>query len=278
MGILPSIITHLRNVLSLLKKNSDKLFSSEISSGTKLSRRHKVAAVYDSALGLRLGTMTRERPGSTQSYPGIKTFVFLLTSKQAASKGGLGLCTTVFSEQQERELVYHICNKLYSLLLEHCICISYTFASDLVDLMGNHLQPKPSDIAERYKFRHRVQENQESIANFVAVLKRQRLFTESKLTYTKAVEIAMCMESAEINAELVMKGDGAMNKISTFRKRISDSTALVNQGRQPPAVFSNSKLEPSRRSRKCRIKVVNRQPYFQIRNWNLQEEAGSAAN
>ncbi|KAK9695783.1 RNase H-like domain found in reverse transcriptase [Popillia japonica] len=148
---------------------------------------------------------------------------------------------------------------------------------DLVDLMGNHLQPKPSDIAERYKFRHRVQENQESIANFVAVLKRlakncnfgntlednlrdqlvfglkseiirQRLFTESKLTYTKAV----CMESAEINAELVMKGDGAMNKISTFRKRISDSTALVNQGRQPPAVFSNSKLEPSRRSRKCR--------------------------
>ncbi|KAK9704388.1 hypothetical protein QE152_g28332 [Popillia japonica] len=127
----------------------------------------------------------------------------------------------------------------------------------------------------------RVQENQESIANFVAVLKRlakncnfgntlednlkdqlvfglkseiirQRLFTESKLTYTKAVEIAMCMESAEINAELVMKGDGAMNKISTFRKRISDSTALVNQGRQPPAVFSNSKLEPSRRSRKCR--------------------------
>lgn len=152
---------------------------------------------------------------------------------------------------------------------------------DLVDLMGNHLQPKPSDIAERYKFRHRVQENQESIANFVAVLKRlakncnfgntlednlrdqlvfglkseiirQRLFTESKLTYTKAVEIAMCMESAEINAELVMKGDGAMNKISTFRKRISDSTALVNQGRQPPAVFSNSKLEPSRRSRKCR--------------------------
>ncbi|KAK9708358.1 CENP-B N-terminal DNA-binding domain [Popillia japonica] len=31
-----------------------------------------------------------------------------LTSKQAASKGGLGLCTTVFSEQQERELVYHI--------------------------------------------------------------------------------------------------------------------------------------------------------------------------
>ncbi|KAK9678921.1 hypothetical protein QE152_g40431 [Popillia japonica] len=102
---------------------------------------------------------------------------------------------------------------------------------DLVDLMGNHLQPKPSDIAERYKFRHRVQENQESIANFVAVLKR----------LAKNCNFGNTLED-NLRDQLVFG----------LKSEISDSTALVNQGRQPPAVFSNSKLEPSRRSRKCR--------------------------
>ncbi|KAK9720111.1 hypothetical protein QE152_g22275 [Popillia japonica] len=41
----------------------------------------------------------------------------------------------------------------------------------LVELVQNHLEPKPSIYAERHKFRLRRQEETESIANYVAALK-----------------------------------------------------------------------------------------------------------
>ncbi|XP_063892717.1 uncharacterized protein LOC135117411 [Helicoverpa armigera] len=102
----------------------------------------------------------------------------------------------------------------------------------LSDIMGKHLQPKPSELAERYKFRHRKQKEGETISEYVAVLKkmsktcefgswleeslrdqlvcgiaseniRQRLFAESKLDFAKAYKLASSMESAEKDAAMV---------------------------------------------------------------------------
>lgn len=46
-----------------------------------------------------------------------------------------------------------------------------TFAQ-ISDIMGRHLQTKPSELAERYKFRHRKQKDGESISEYTAVLKK----------------------------------------------------------------------------------------------------------
>lgn len=96
---------------------------------------------------------------------------------------------------------------------------------NLVELMKNHLQPKPSVMSERYKFHKITQLNGQSISDFVLCLKRaatncdfenrdislrdqfvsgllsdnlkKRLFTETKLTFKSAVEISLSWESAD---------------------------------------------------------------------------------
>ena len=116
----------------------------------------------------------------------------------------------------------------------------------LVKLMQGHLEPKPSEIAERYKFRHKKQETQESIAEYVANLKklakgckfgttleenlrdqlvfgmknesiRQRLFAETTLDYKTAYTLAISLEAAEVNAGLMQTSESTMNKIATAK-------------------------------------------------------------
>ncbi|XP_047999709.1 uncharacterized protein K02A2.6-like [Leguminivora glycinivorella] len=101
-----------------------------------------------------------------------------------------------------------------------------------VNILSQHLQPKPSIMAERYKFRQRRQMTTETVACYVAELKRlskycdfgksleenlrdqfvcgvssdvirQRLFAEETLTYETAVRLAKSMESAERDAASV---------------------------------------------------------------------------
>ena len=97
---------------------------------------------------------------------------------------------------------------------------------DIVRAMSTHLQPKPSVIVERYKFHSRSRHPGESVADFVAELKRlsehcefgaaldemirdriicgivderwqKRLLAEPKLSYEAAFQLALAMETAE---------------------------------------------------------------------------------
>ncbi|KAL0869007.1 hypothetical protein ABMA27_007328 [Loxostege sticticalis] len=101
-----------------------------------------------------------------------------------------------------------------------------------LDLLQTHLQPKPSTLAERYRFRQRRQHVEESIANYVADLKkltrycefgsqleenmrdqfvcglrsetiRQRLFAEENLSYNRAISLAISLEAAERDSNAV---------------------------------------------------------------------------
>ncbi|KAL0893511.1 hypothetical protein ABMA27_013707, partial [Loxostege sticticalis] len=101
-----------------------------------------------------------------------------------------------------------------------------------VELLSAHLQPKPSVLAERYKFRQRRQLSDESIADYVTELKklskycefnttldenlrdqlvcglkseviRQRLFSEEGITYNRAIALALSLEAAERDASAV---------------------------------------------------------------------------
>lgn len=107
--------------------------------------------------------------------------------------------------------------------------LSYTVA---VDLLRAHLQPTPSILAERYRFRQRRQVAGELIADYVADLKkmarycefktnleenlrdqfvcglrsdliRQRLFAENNIDYNKALQLANTLEAAERDAGAV---------------------------------------------------------------------------
>ncbi|XP_047532033.1 uncharacterized protein LOC125075690 isoform X2 [Vanessa atalanta] len=101
-----------------------------------------------------------------------------------------------------------------------------------VALLHNHLQPRPSVMAERYRFRQRRQRNDESVAQYVTELKklskyceftnnleenlrdqlvcglrsdvtRQRLFAEDNLNYNGALKLACALEAAERDAAVV---------------------------------------------------------------------------
>ncbi|KAG6439336.1 hypothetical protein O3G_MSEX000687 [Manduca sexta] len=101
-----------------------------------------------------------------------------------------------------------------------------------VSIMKDHLRPKPSILAERYVYRQRKQKQEETVAEYVAELKklskgcefgkwleeslrdqlvcglrsevvRQRLFTEENLTFEKALALAIAIEAAEKNAAIV---------------------------------------------------------------------------
>lgn len=96
---------------------------------------------------------------------------------------------------------------------------------ELTEVMKNHLQPKPSEIAERYKFKECGQKEGEDVKVFVAELKKlttycnlaenleehiidqfvwglkseaikKRLLGEKTLTYKSALETAISMEAA----------------------------------------------------------------------------------
>ncbi|XP_049886416.1 uncharacterized protein LOC126380879 [Pectinophora gossypiella] len=131
--------------------------------------------------------------------------------------------------------------------------------SQLVKVMKTHLQPRPSLLAERFKFRQRSQKRGEKVADYAAELKkmtkdcgftsstlkenlrdqfvcglisdaiRQRLFTEDGIEFDKAYQLAVTMETAETDAAMVegrtRGGDGiplastSVNQLSSARRR-----------------------------------------------------------
>ena len=100
--------------------------------------------------------------------------------------------------------------------------------ADIVKQMTDHYQPKPSIIVQRFKFHSRSRKQGESVATYIAELKRlaedcefgefleqmlrdrivcgindpriqRRLLAERELTYKSAFELAQSMETADQN-------------------------------------------------------------------------------
>ncbi|XP_046969825.1 uncharacterized protein LOC124537154 [Vanessa cardui] len=131
-------------------------------------------------------------------------------------------------------LITVIGSDAYELMVNLCTPVKPSAKSyeELVDVMRRHLQPKPSVLAERFKFRQRVQRD-ESVAEYAAALKkltkycgfcsktllenlrdqfvcgissdciRQRMFAEDNITFDSAFKLAVTMEAAEADAALV---------------------------------------------------------------------------
>ncbi|XP_063366282.1 uncharacterized protein K02A2.6-like [Cydia amplana] len=145
-----------------------------------------------------------------------------------------------------------------------------TFA-DLTTIMEKHLQPKPSALAERYKFRHRKQANNESIAEYVAILKRmsktcefktadsleeslrdqlvcglssemirQRLFAEEKLDFAKAYSLAVSLAAAEKDAAVV---EGSCKKQGEVK--VADCQAMAGVWQRNASAATGDRAQAS---------------------------------
>ncbi|KAK0144661.1 Gag polyprotein [Merluccius polli] len=116
---------------------------------------------------------------------------------------------------------------------------------EIVTALTAHFSPKPLQIAERFRFYKRNQEEGESVTVFVAALRtltehcefkndalndairdrlvcglrneaiQRKLLTESNLTLTRAIEISVSMEMAAKEAQLLSAATGKVLKIAS---------------------------------------------------------------
>ena len=136
----------------------------------------------------------------------------------------------VVTENRVAVLLSVIGNKAYGLLrnLLSPNKLAEQSYNTLVSALQKHFEPKPIVIAERFHFYRQVQGSGESIAAYLAELKRlsrdfafqghleealrdqlvcglrspsiqKRLLAEADLTYAKAVDLALGMEAADKN-------------------------------------------------------------------------------
>ncbi|CAC5398698.1 unnamed protein product [Mytilus coruscus] len=175
--------------------------------------------------------------------------------------------------------------KTYSLLRNLCAPAkpnTKTFGN-LIEILTDHLRPKPLIIAERYKFHQRKQESHEKVRDYLANLRKladtcqfnafleealrdrlvcglysktiqRKLLSESELDLKKAFEIAVGIEAAE------KETNEFRNEVSTTHKvtmRSSECYRCGKSGHNADSCFyKNSRCHKCKEighiSRKCR--------------------------
>jgi len=131
---------------------------------------------------------------------------------------------------------------------------------EIIDVLQNHHNPRPSTIVQRFKFNTRVRGPGETIRAYVAELRRlteyceyndnleemlrdrlvcgindrkiqQRLLSEKELTFSKALEISQAMEAAAEN-------------VHDLSESMAEKVCLVNRHHTPPPPLQKSGSKP----------------------------------
>ncbi|XP_043288459.1 uncharacterized protein [Venturia canescens] len=203
----------------------------------------------------------------------IERFEQYYIANDIASEKGVALFLTLIGSEG------------YALLRSLCTpCLPANKSlKELNEIMKNHLQPKPSVIAERYKFKECSQKDTDSIMEFLANLKRlstycefgssleshlrdqfvwgvknerikKRLLSEHDLTYARAVELAQTMEMATKDvAEMGASSKGQVDSINFVGKGSKKSSTRESSVKCWCCGRSNHPTTACRyRSLKCR--------------------------
>ena len=130
---------------------------------------------------------------------------------------------------------------------------------ELATILQSHFQPKPLLIAERFHFHRRDQAADESIAEYVAELRRlstncefgatlndalrdrlvcgmrntsaqKRLLAEADLTFKKALELSQGMEAAEKNSKALKGTEATVKKLSIPPKNSRGENSTTPKG------------------------------------------------
>ncbi|XP_029163713.1 uncharacterized protein K02A2.6-like [Nylanderia fulva] len=170
----------------------------------------------------------------------------------------------VKDEKQAAVLLTKISADTYKLIRDLCTPVkpsAKTFAQ-LVKLVNDHLNPKPSETMERCKFHQAQQSHTESVAEFAARLKnlsitcnfgnnattalrdqlvcglrdhatKTLLFREENLTFDKAFKLATTVESAEKNASSTSRPNGESSKetVNKFQGNSENNRQFQSRGK-----------------------------------------------
>ncbi|XP_030580469.1 uncharacterized protein K02A2.6-like [Archocentrus centrarchus] len=131
---------------------------------------------------------------------------------------------------------------------------------ELVTLMKNHFEPKPSEIVQRYKFDSRNRKPSETVMEYVAELRRlaqdcnygntlqqrlrdrivcginddriqRRLLSETDLTFDKALSIAVSLETINKNAQ-DLRTSGATAKCFSVTRGLQEARTFKGESRE----------------------------------------------
>ena len=183
---------------------------------------------------------------------------------------------------KQRAILLSVCGAPAYQLIRNLVApqkpIEKSFA-EIVKLMSDHYQPKPSPIVQRFLFNTRSRKQGESVATFVAQLKKlsehcdygdslndmirdrlvcgindgriqRRLLAEAELTYKKAFELAQAMETAERNAQ-DLQGPKAERLHAVIKPRnVSDS---AKRGEVQPMCY---RCGGKHKAPDCRVKEM----------------------
>ena len=139
----------------------------------------------------------------------------------------------VTEADKQRAVLFSVCGAATYKLIKNLLAPAKPTEAafkDIVKLLTEHYQPKPSRVVQRYLFNSRIRKQGESVATYVAELKRlsehcefaatlndmlcdrlvcgindsriqRRLLAEPELNYKKAYELALALEAAEKSAQ-----------------------------------------------------------------------------
>ena len=148
------------------------------------------------------------------------------------------IANSIDTEEKQRAILLSACGPATYRTIKNIVApikpAEKTF-DDIVKLMGEHYNPKPTPTVQRCLFNARSRKQGETVAKFIAELKRlteycefgdrldemmrdrlvcgineerwqKRLLAEPNLTYKKAIDIAQALETAEKNVKDISNG------------------------------------------------------------------------
>ena len=186
--------------------------------------------------------------------------------------GQFFVANEVGDDKKKASLLSLIGPKTYTLLRNLCAPHKPSEKSydELVQLLNAQLNPKPSVIAERYRFHKRNQSANETVMDYVAELRRlsvncnfnatlsdtlrdrlvcglrheyiqKRLLSESELDLDKAIKISVAMETASKDAAEVQGVQEQVHSLN-FRKQQKKQKRHEKNRSQPVNKFQQKKL------------------------------------
>ncbi len=151
----------------------------------------------------------------------------------------------IADEGVQRSILLSTCGSETFTLIRNLVdseTLDGTSYADIVAMVRDYYDPKPSSIVQRYKFNSRVRASNETVASYVAALRQiaehceykdslnemlrdrlvcgvnhqgiqRRLLAEKDLTYAKALDLAKAMEAAEKSSQALTSEKSAPTSI-----------------------------------------------------------------
>ena len=178
--------------------------------------------------------------------------------------------------EKQRAVLFSVCGaatyKLIKNLLALTKPVDATF-KDIVKLLTEHYQPKPSKVVQCYLFNSRIRKQGESVATYIAELKHLsehcklagiledmlcdrmvcgindsriqcRLLAEPDLNHKKACELVLALEAADKSAQELQAKSSSVNFVKPNKDRSSKPIACHRCGgphKAPECTFQKAK-------------------------------------